>query len=155
MNLKRRNKWFWRYVCIVFWVFFFMGVCKGADKDIIAMTILGEARGEGKVGMYAVASVINQRAINRNKTPKAVCLQKWQFSCWNKSDPNRKKLPTLLKTHPMRHYAITLAQNITKLDRSYTKRADHYINRHSKKPSWLANRKPVIVIGNHAFYKLK
>ena len=28
------------------------------EQDIIAQTILGEARGEGKAGMYAVACVI-------------------------------------------------------------------------------------------------
>ena len=151
-----KDTWLWRDVVVVFWVFFFVGMCKGAtQQEVVAMTILGEARGEGKAGMYAVATVINQRAINRNKTPKAVCLQRKQFSCWNKNDRNRAKLPTLLKTHPMRHYAIELANSITRLERSYTKYADHYINRHIKKPSWLANRKPVAQIGNHAFYKLK
>ena len=150
------GKRMWRYCVIIFWIFFFVSVCRGASQqDIVAMTILGEARGEGKAGMYAVATVINQRAINRNKTPKAVCLEAWQFSCWNKNDPNRKKLPTLLKTHPMRHYAIELANGITRLDRSYTKHADHYINKHSRKPSWLRKSKPIIIIGNHAFYKLK
>jgi spore germination cell wall hydrolase CwlJ-like protein len=146
---------FARLVTFFILMLLLMGVCAAeSQRDVVAMTILGEARGEGKAGMYAVATVINQRAINRNKTPKAVCLKAWQFSCWNKNDPNRKKLPTLLKTHPMRHYAITLAQNIMKLDRSYTKNADHYINKHSRKPSWLRGAKPVRVIGNHAFYKL-
>ena len=153
-----QGRWLWRYFVITFWVFFLIGVCGAAEltqREVVAMTILGEARGEGKAGMYAVATVINQRAINRNKTPKAVCLKAWQFSCWNKKDPNRKKLPTLLKTHPMRHYAITLAQNIMKLDRPYTKNADHYINKDSRKPSWLRDVKPVRVIGNHSFYKLR
>ena len=131
------------------------GAAELTQRDVVAMTLLGEARGEGKAGLYAVATVINQRAINRNKTPKAVCLQRKQFSCWNKNDKNRAKLPALLKTHPMRHYAIELANGITRMDRSYTKYADHYINRHIKKPSWLANRKPVAQIGNHSFYKLK
>ena len=64
------GKWMWRYCVIIFWIFFFVSVCRGASQqDVVAMTILGEARGEGKAGMYAVATVINQRAINRNKTP--------------------------------------------------------------------------------------
>ena len=148
---------FVRFIFFVSFVLLLMGLCaeEYTERDVVAMTILGEARGEGKSGMYAVATVINQRSINRNKTPKAVCLKAWQFSCWNKNDPNRKKLPTLLKTHPMRHYATTLAQNIMKLDRSYTKNADHYINKDSRKPSWLRDVKPVRVIGNHSFYKLR
>ena len=35
------------------------------DERIVALTILGEARGEGKLGMYAVACVIQQRSCER------------------------------------------------------------------------------------------
>ena len=60
------GKWMWRYCVIIFWIFFFVSVCRGASQqDVVAMTILGEARGEGKAGMSAVATVINQRAIFR------------------------------------------------------------------------------------------
>jgi len=149
-------------------ILFAMGAC-GAEltqREVVAMTILGEARGEGKAGMYAVATVINQRAINRNKTPKQVCLQPWQFSCWNESDVNRAKLGELYLTHPMRDYAIRLAANITELKKSYTKNADHYCHV-NENPYWSYrivvrdNKKirryikPVAVIGNHKFYKLR
>ena len=128
------------------------------DSDVVAMTILGEARGEGKVGMYGVACVIAQRVINRNLTPKQVCLQKgkriWQFSCWSESDPNRKKLPTLLKTHQHATNAKMLAANINNLQRSYVGNADHYchVNIHNY---WTRTSKPIKVIGNHKFYKLR
>ncbi len=150
-------------------ILFAMGAC-GAEltqREVVAMTILGEARGEGKAGMYAVATVINQRAINRNKTPKQVCLQPWQFSCWNESDVNRAKLGELYLTHPMRDYAIRLAANITELKRSYTKNADHYCHI-NENPYWSYRKdklnnsrivkiiiKPVAIIGNHKFYKLR
>ena len=48
--------------------------CSLTDNQIVAMTIWGEARGEGEAGMYAVACVISQRAINRNTTPAEICL---------------------------------------------------------------------------------
>jgi len=137
------------------------------QREVVAMTILGEARGEGRAGMYAVATVINQRVINRSKTPKQVCLQYKQFSCWNEGDVNRAKLGELYLTHPMRHYAIRLAANITELKRSYTKNADHYCHI-NENPYWsyrkvkLSNGKivkiivkPVAVIGNHKFFKLR
>ena len=137
------------------------------QREVVAMTILGEARGEGRAGMYAVATVINQRVINRSKTPKQVCLQYKQFSCWNESDVNRAKLGELYLTHPMRDYAIRLAANITELKRSYTKNADHYCHI-NENPYWsyrkvkLSNGKiikviikPVAIIGNHKFYKLR
>ena len=46
------------------------------DQKIVAMTIVGEARGEGKLGMYAVGAVIAQRVIAWKKTPAQVCLKK-------------------------------------------------------------------------------
>ena len=77
------------FVRLIFFVMLFiilMGLCaeEHTERDVVAMTILGEARGEGEAGMYGVACVIAQRVINRNKTAKQVCLQKgkriWQFS---------------------------------------------------------------------------
>jgi len=128
-------------------------------EKVVAMTILGEARGEGKAGMYAVACVIAQRSIEWKRngkpiTPKQVCLQEWQFSCWNKNDPNRKKLPTLLKTHQHAAYAKMLAANINNLQRNYVGNADHYchVNTHNK---WTRKGKIIKVIGKHKFFKLR
>jgi len=159
------------FLIILFLIAMSAGGAELTQREIVAMTILGEARGEGKAGMYAVATVINTRVINRNKTPKQVCLQKgeriWQFSCWDERDVNRAKLGELYLTHPMRDYAIRLAANITELKRSYTKNADHYCHI-NKNPYWsyrkvkLSNGKiikviikPVAIIGNHKFYKLR
>jgi len=159
------------FLIILFLIAMSAGGAELTQREIVAMTILGEARGEGKAGMYAVATVINTRVINRNKTPKQVCLQKgeriWQFSCWDERDVNRAKLGELYLTHPMRDYAIRLAANITELKRSYTKNADHYCHI-NENPYWsyrkvkLSNGKiikviikPVAIIGNHKFYKLR
>ena len=54
-----------------------------AEILVIALTILGEARGEGFEGMAGVASVIQTRAIERKQTPSQVCLSPKQFSFWN------------------------------------------------------------------------
>ncbi len=80
-------------------------IIKEKDKEhieinILAKTLYGEARGEGLSGLEAVANTI----INRVNTAKAkggrfwwgndiisVCQKPYQFSCWNKKDPNRKK----------------------------------------------------------------
>ena len=145
-------------------VFIFVLLAMGAfgaepsQRDVVAMTILGEARGEGKAGMYAVACVIAQRTINRNITAKQVCLQKgkriWQFSCWDERDPNRKKLPTLLKTHQHAAYAKLLATNINNLQRSYGSNADLYchVNTHNY---WTRISSPIRIIGKHKFFKLR
>ena len=137
-------------------VFIFVLLAMGAfgaepsQRDVVAMTILGEARGEGKAGMYAVACVISQRAINRNKTAKQICLQRKQFSCWNGGG---EKLRALLNT-PEATYAKMLATNINNLQRSYTGNADHYCTLKTYN-YWTRTSKPIKVIGNHKFFKLR
>ena len=122
------------------------------ETKIIAITILAEARGEGEAGMYAVAAVIAQRAFERKRTPSAVCLKKWQFSCWN--GKRLKDLEHLLKV-PQARYALALARNIKLLSRDYVGFANHYhATWMKKKPYWTKGEKPVKVIGKHAFYKL-
>jgi N-acetylmuramoyl-L-alanine amidase len=121
---------------------------KGATQDeVVAITILGEARGEGESGMYAVACVISQRAKERKLTGAQVCLQKLQFSC------NNKGLNTKLLDTPQAAYAMMLAKNIDNLDLTFTKQANHY---HTKrvKPYWSKGKRPVATIGNHVFFKL-
>ena len=122
------------------------------DREVIAITILAEARGEGKTGMYAVACVISQRMIDRKLTGSQVCLQKWQFSCWNPNDPQKGKLNSLLN-HSMADYALQLADNLQRIDRSFVGYANHY---HTKrvKPYWSKGKTPVKIIGNHLFFKL-
>ena len=149
----------WMIILVFVLVACASAIAEEKDSDVVAMTILGEARGEGEAGMYAVACVIAQRSIEWKRngkaiTPKQVCLQDWQFSCWNKNDPNRKKLPTLLKTHQHAAYAKMLAVNIKNLQRSYVGNADHYchVNTHNK---WTRKGKTIKVIGKHKFYILR
>ena len=122
------------------------------DRQIVAITILAEARGEGKAGMYAVACVIAQRSLDRKITPAEVCLQKWQFSCWNPKDSQRGKLGRLL-TLPEAEYALYLAKNFTRLDRSYVGYANHY-HTHRVSPRWSRGKAPVAIVGNHKFFRL-
>jgi len=119
-------------------------------EEIIAITILAEARGEGEAGMYAVAAVIAQRANDKKITPEQVCLKRKQFSCWN--NKSVKDLKHLLKVDQAK-YALLLARNIKLLSREFVSFANHYHNK-SVKPYWSKGVKPVKVIGNHIFYKL-
>ncbi len=103
------------------------------DAGIVALTILAEAQGEGKTGMSAVAAVISQRAINRNLTPKQVCIQKWQFSCWN--GKGESDLAHLYKS-PQAEFALYLEKNIDRINRSKVNFADHYYADYIKAPYW-------------------
>jgi len=54
------------------------------DQEVIALTILQEARGEENVhGMEAVAQVIENRSKERKMSVRFACLEFRQFSCWN------------------------------------------------------------------------
>ena len=125
------------------------------EQEIVAKTLLGEARGEGYAGMYAVACVIQQRVINRHKTAKDICLKNngktWQFSCWNPADPNFNKLNQLLKSHDLAPKAKALAIHLHALDRAYVKHADHYA-RDNIDNYWTRAYKHVSTVGRHKFY---
>jgi N-acetylmuramoyl-L-alanine amidase len=144
------------------------------EQQAVAMTILGEARGEGRMGMYAVACVLQARQADRqwSASLEKVCLQEWkgvhQFSCWNKKDPNRAKLPGLLKTHAQAPYAIWLAKHLTagsKFDQKITGGSNHFATLNMK-PYWAYKKvkvgniwvrvyiKPTKIIGQHKFWKL-
>jgi N-acetylmuramoyl-L-alanine amidase len=143
---------------------------KGAHKNhplgadlIVAFTLLGEARGEGELGMYAVACVIEQRAKNRKLTLVEVCLQEKQFSMWDNIHLTRlhggEGSSTLrkLSRSPSWAYAKKISRAMLmdkKLDQSITKNADHYHNQQVK-PYWANKVNKTIKIGNHIFYKLK
>ena len=102
--------------------------------------------------MYAVGACIAQRAFERKKTPQEICLQKFQFSCWN--GKKLSDLEHLLKTKEGK-YAITVAKNVKQLSRSFIGYANHYHATWMKKPPyWAKGKKPVKIIGQHAFYKL-
>jgi spore germination cell wall hydrolase CwlJ-like protein len=66
--------------------------------EVLARTLYGEARGEPKQGIEAVANVILNRVMSNRypNTVAKVCLQRLQFSCWNDDDPNRKIIAKLM-----------------------------------------------------------
>ena len=143
---------------------------KLSEQDlVVASTILAEARGEGRGGMYAVAAVISQRALNRKLSPQKVCLQNalvkgkkiHQFSCWNNIP--RNNYYSYLFDDKNADYAINLAyfvnrgheQKISYIDRERYKYADHYFNWKECNPSWQKNAFVKYKIGNHLFLRLK
>ena len=130
---------------------------KGSEQRIVAQTILAEARGDGRAGMYAVACCIKVRAQKRNLSFKQVCLQPYQFSCWNANDPNRSKMDLLL-TLPQAEYAMLLARNMHKVNTEVINQATHYMTVKLWKTGrvkWARGQKPVAFWGCHAFFKLK
>lgn len=124
------------------------------DFEILAKTIFGEARGEGEQGQIAVACCI----FNRHKAHKwfsgrtiaETCLKPWQFSCWNKNDPNAQKLAAL--TYPTYSKYFPVIEKAKQND--IVNGATHYYNPNvCKEPAWAKNKKPCAKIGQHLFFK--
>ena len=135
------------------------------EEEVVAITLMGEARGEGEIGLYAVGCVIQKRAQERELTLSQVCLQNkinkngvrvWQFSCWN-DKPYIETMKRLLKADTKQaKYSKRLARAMCAggmLTQTFTGNANHYHASYVT-PYWSKRIKPTKRIGNHIFYKL-
>lgn len=125
-----------------------------AQAGIIADTLYMEARGEGEHGQRAVATVIYNRAKNTGKTFEAVCLQPFQFSCWNASK-TRKITP---KTRSdAKAYELCLAIEKELLTGNFEPLGEwtHYYNPRLCSPKWARDGQNKTQIGNHIFLKTR
>ena len=123
------------------------------SERICALTILGEARGEGKRGMFAVACVIQRRAVQGKLSPAKVCLEPNQFDTW--TGKKERDLWHLWKAKEMM-YARELARHLCNKNVQLcdiTNGADHFCTTKSN-PYWVKGKKPVAIIGNHKFFRL-
>lgn len=123
------------------------------DREVVALTLWSEARGEGFGGLKAVASVIQNRLTSKEfrnrKTLRNVCLQSFQFSGWNFGFT-----PSLVinsdKDYQLWCYCLMLADDMLKGSFKPIINSTHYYAYRKCKPSWY-NMKEVVVIGNHRF----
>jgi N-acetylmuramoyl-L-alanine amidase len=132
------------------------------EIDVLARTLWGEARGEGVAGMQAVALVvINRVAIARRRGGYwwggdviAVCRKPFQFSCWNRSDPNRARLAGVDESDMHFATAIRIARRaMLGFLKDETNGATHYHAR-GITPDWARDRQACATIGRHIFYRL-
>ena len=127
------------------------------DERVIALTILGEARGEDKIGMFAVACVIQNRMLEHGLSGAKVCLKPWQFTPWNAGGGKVKKereLYYLWKSKSTQE-ARKLARLVCKKSlKDITNGANHFCALKSN-PYWIKGKKPIKTIGKHKFFKLE
>ncbi len=131
------------------------------DLMLLARTIYGEARGElnqvdgGMQSLQAVAWVIKNRAAQRRQSIQNVCLQPWQFSCWNHQDSNRCKLLNVTLDDKV-FQACFLAATQVLFETTYdcTFGANHYHSTQINPPDWAKGARPTAKIAHHIFYKL-
>ena len=132
------------------------------EQNIIAQTLLGEAR--GRQSWFIFGGRDHQTPYRTKSFPSTatkVCLEHKQFDYWTQhprakwDDQNRANVRRLMQGNTeLVRYAKMLAINIARIDTSYIKNADHYctLDTHNY---WTKGRKPVAVVGQHKFYKLR
>ncbi len=114
------------------------------DLDIFARTLFGEAAAGHLYDARAIAHVI----LNRMKLPnwpdtaREVCLQPWQFSCWNQNDPNRQRILNASGGWFDACHAIAADALAGNLPPDPTGRATHYYATWVKKPRWAKGKQP-------------
>lgn len=129
------------------------------DREILAKTVYGEARGEDVVGMFAVCNTVFNRVrsnhpLFKNDTSIAkACLRKKQYSCWNshhihnfdgKSDIYHKILEV-----------VDIALMAYNSGDDYSHHATHYFKKNTPAPDWIHDMKHTVTIDDHLFYKPK
>lgn len=129
-----------------------------ADLDITARTVWGEARSESWPGRLAVAWVVVNRAVQGGwwgDTPARVCRKPYQFSCWNRNDPNRALLDqlTLATDGTLRGCMAATVAALFHLEDDPTGGSTHYFAQSIPAPVWAKGRTPTAVIGNHRFFR--
>lgn len=138
------------------------------DREILILTLYGEARGEPIAGLVAVGTVIRNRVHSgRYKSYKEACLAPEQFSCWNKDDPNYNTLIALGKNmiastpnlDPAFRRCLLVAMGI--IDWSLndeTKSAENYMTtkefNSQERPSWADHPINPLIIGKHTFFNV-
>lgn len=146
------------------------------DEQTLALTLLGEARGEDVEGRIAVGSTIRNR-VRDDRWPdtfKDVCLQPMQFSCWqtvggasnykslmDAADRllNDKQPNTSFVSAALVRETVWIARGIISGEtRDRTNGANHYMTRSlwesSTSPAWARGNVPSCLILRHAFFKL-
>ena len=141
------------------------------DLEIMTRTIWGEARGETMQGRRAVGCVIINRwrsgkwfnGIDANndgaESVAEVCQQPYQFSGWNKHDPNLPKLLAVRLGDKTFGECLVVANMVIEdsMDARYAGRdpsngACHYYVSAGPAPKWSFGKKPCAIIGAHSFF---
>lgn len=137
------------------------------DMLIFARTIWGEARSEPLTAQVAVGWVIRNRVqaasdyqrqhgrrhpLFGDGSLSAACLAPWQFSCWNRNDPNRPKLLATGFHDPSFTRSFAVACLVWSGERADPTDGSTHYHTVSVAPAWSRGLVPVARIGSHLFF---
>ena len=129
------------------------------EHRVVAAVLMGEAWNQGREGMLAVGEVIHQRAVEKGRTPQQIVTARHgarhAFSCLNRTTPDR--LIEKFKYEPVYDMALQVAVLVCDHPERLSGRtqgATHY-TRVEETPRWARGKKPIVIVGRHAFYRIK
>lgn len=126
------------------------------DEEIGSATIFLEASGEPPEGRRAVAWVIVNR-LNSGRYPSSitgVCLQSFQFSCWNTSDLDRQRLGKTSESDPILLDSALALQEAQAGGTDPTEGATLYYSASmTTPPDWASAATFTVKIGSQLFYR--
>lgn len=129
------------------------------DTSVIVCTMLMEDRQDGIEGLKAIAQIISTRAKQRHISPSEACLQRKQFSCWNKV-PSESDLYVLVKEAQkfgLWDQALEIAHQVQANNAPICEQiefATHYYNPKLCNPDWALFAKNKVQIGKHIYCSL-
>ena len=132
------------------------------DAHWMALTMWGEARGEGEEAMRAVGHVIDNRRRASRADPGFVTdtvSEAFQFSCWNAGDPNREamlnvdSLPGESHDRLMWTAARRIADEILSGRSADPTGGALFYHSDAVAPSWSQGIAPVHRIGTHLYFR--
>lgn len=137
----------------------------------LSRTVHGEARDQEFRGKLAVAFVVMNRLADpgwwtREKgdgvpddTIRAAVRDPWQFSAWNRNDPNRGDMLSLefdavVYDAAWRECCCAALMAVHELLPDPSAGATHYYATHIDPPAWVDPETHTVTIGDHAFYRI-
>jgi N-acetylmuramoyl-L-alanine amidase len=128
------------------------------EVRLLAATAWGEARSEGEAGMRAVAHVMQNRVGDRfGEDLATVILSPKQFSVWNRGDPNRRLVQSLV-ANPSRvpdaewETAQRVAREVLSGQSVDPTNGALFYHTGAIRPRWSRQGEGRQVIGSHVFY---
>jgi spore germination cell wall hydrolase CwlJ-like protein len=131
------------------------------DAHWMALTMWGEARSGGVEAMRAVGHVIDNRRRSGSHGAYATetVSEAWQFSAWNRGDPNREAMLNIdrlregTREHDMWLAAKRLAADILAGRSADPTGGALFYHTTSVAPRWSRGIAPVAYIGGHLFFR--
>jgi len=144
-----------------------MSIDQLTDREVIALTLWGEARSLNVEGRVAVASVIANRVRDGRYGNgwRGVCLRKAQFSCWfpkgglknyqmmmERVDVLTAKTPPTILDSALRECLWIADGLMAKAVQDRVYGATHYYHESIPAPKWAQGKSPVTKVEGHLFF---